>query len=241
VPDFVDADLREASFCRVLLDRSQWRGVVLQDVKMSDMWVERVDLSGHIDELVVNGVDVTGLVNDELDRRHPERRLLTATDADGQRRAWTMIQEQADATVERARTLPAAALDESVDGEFSFLQTLRHLVYAVDRWITGPVLADPEPFHPLGQPHDYPGEAERLGLQVDARPSLDEVLEVRRERMAQITNLLRDASDDDLARVVDSPNGGTTDVMSCIRVVLEEEWAHNEYAVRDLDILARNL
>jgi hypothetical protein len=206
---------------------------------MVDMWVERVDLSGHIGELVINGVDVTAFVSDELDRRHPERRLLAARDADGQRRAWAMIQEQAGATVDRARTLPAAALDESVDGEFSFLQTLRHLVYATDRWITGPVLADPHPFHPLGQPHDYPGEAERLGLQVDSRPSLDEVLDVRRDRMGRITDLLRDASDDDLARTVDSPNGGTTNIMTCVRVVLNEEWAHNQYAVRDLDILAR--
>ena len=31
-------------------------------------------------------------------------------------------------------------LDASVDGEYSYLQTLRHLVFAIDRWITGPVL-----------------------------------------------------------------------------------------------------
>ena len=48
---------------------------------------------------------------------------------------------RAAATVERARALPAPALDESVEGEFSFLQTLRHLVFVADRCIHGPVFA----------------------------------------------------------------------------------------------------
>ena len=54
------------------------------------------------------------------------------------------------------RPRPRAAseqLDESVDGEWSFLETLRHLVFATDRWITGPVLDDADPFHRLGLPN----------------------------------------------------------------------------------------
>jgi hypothetical protein len=163
--------------------------------------------------------------------------MLSATDADGLRAAWAMIQERAAATVDRARALPETELDASVDGEFSFLQTLRHLVFATDRWITGPVFADPEPFHPLGYPHDDPEPWRALGLAIDARPSLDEVLDVRRQRMESVTDLLREASDDDLKRMVASPDGGTTSVMSCVHVVLGEEWEHNRYANRDLDVL----
>jgi len=75
-------------------------------------------------------------------------------------------------------------------------------------------------------------------LDVDARPSLDEMLDVRRDRMELVAQLLRAASDDDVMRTVASPNGGTTTVGRCIQVVLSEEWAHNQYANRDLDVLA---
>ena len=44
-------------------------------------------------------------------------------------------------------------LDESVDEQWSYLETLRHLVFATDRWVTGPVLRDANPFHPLGMPN----------------------------------------------------------------------------------------
>jgi len=236
--EYQDDDLQGSSFLRVNLSGSRWQGVVLADVRITDAWIDDLDISGRVGTLVVNGVDVTAYVESELDRRFPERLMLTAADVEGLREAWTMIGERAAATVERARALPAPALDESVDGEFSFLQTLRHLVFATDRWISGPVFDDPDHFHRLGYPHDDPQERKRLALDLEARPSLDEVLELRRERMDRIAELLRSATDDDLARVVDSPNGGTTTVRSCIHVVLFEECAHVRYANRDLDLLS---
>jgi hypothetical protein len=54
-----------------------------------------------------------------------------------------------------------------------------------------------------------------------------------------VDTLVRDATDESLARVVDSPNGGTTTVGDCIRVVIFEEWWHHRYADRDLAVLAR--
>jgi hypothetical protein len=238
VVEFSDEDLKGSQFRRVNLSESRWHSVELQNVKITDAWLDNVEISAYIGSITVNGVEVSGFVNDELDRRHPERPMLRATDADGVRAAWAMIEEQAQATVGRARALPAAALDESVDGEWSFIQTLRHLVFATDRWITGPVFGDQERFHPLGYPHDGASEDETSALDVNARPSFDEILDVRRDRMGRVAELLRGASDDDLQRTVDSPNGGTTSVGGCVRVVLSEEWAHNQYANRDLDVLA---
>jgi hypothetical protein len=236
--EFTDDDLQGSRFRRVDLSGSRWHGVVFQNVKITDTWINNVDISGHIGTLTVNGVDVSTFVRTELEKRHPELRMFRATDVEGLRAAWTTIAEQAQATVKRARGLPEAALDESVDGEFSFLQTLRHLVFATDRWITGPVFADPDHFHPLGYPHDGAAEGEVACLDVDARPSFDEVLDLRRERMDRIAGLLSTSTHDDLRRTVASPNGGTTSVMSCIHVVLGEEWAHNQYANRDLDAIA---
>jgi hypothetical protein len=238
VAEFTDADLRGSRFWRVDLSGARMHGVILQHVKITDAWVQDVDISGLVGRLVVNEVDVTAFVAQELDRRHPERRLLVASDRDGLRAAWAMIEERVDATLARARALPAAALDESVDGEYSYLQTLRHLVFATDRWITGPVLGDPHPFHPLGFPPDDPEGGRALGLDVDATPTLDEVLAVRHERMDSVAGLVQDDAATDLSRLVASPNGGMTSVLSCIQVVLREEWAHDRYANRDLGQLA---
>jgi hypothetical protein len=55
--------------------------------------------------------------------------------------------------------------------------------------------------------------------------------------MASVRALLDSVDDPGLRRTVASPNGGTTSVMGCIHVVLGEEWAHNRYANRDLDVL----
>lgn len=233
-----DADLTGSRFRDVNLSGARFRSVFLRDVVFADSWVQDVRIEGHVVSLRVNGVDVTAYVEAELDRRNPERRGLRAEDPDGLRRAWSEAIERADATVERARRLPAELLDERVDDEFSFIQTLRHLVFAADRWLTGPVFGDPEPyFHPLGQTHEGAEEGPEQGLDPDAQPSFDEVLGVRRDRQRRLSALLRDITDAELQRTVASPNGGDTIVMRCIHVVLKEEWWHHQYATRDLAVL----
>ncbi|WP_372430404.1 hypothetical protein [Janibacter melonis] len=49
--------------------------------------------------------------------------------------------------------MPAGTVDASVDDEWSFAQTLRHLVMATDTWLGRAVLGLDQPYHPLGQPH----------------------------------------------------------------------------------------
>jgi hypothetical protein len=237
VVEYNDENLRDSRFVRVDLSGSRLHGVMLQEVKITDAWVNNVEISCLLGSLIVNEVDVSGYVRAELDRRHPELRMLRATDADGLRDAWRLIEDRANATLTRARALPEAKLHESVDGEWSYVQTLRHLVYATDRWITGPVLNDPEPFHRWGVPNDNPEPWRGTAIDIDADPSVDEALEVRHQRMASVDALLADYSDADLARTVASPNSGTTTVGDCIRIVLGEEWAHDRYANRDLDAL----
>lgn len=233
-----DADLTGSRFGNVDLSGTRIHSAFLHEVVITDAWVENVRIDGEIVSLTVNGIDVAAYVEAELDRRHPERTGLRAEDADGLRRAWSDAIARADTTVARARQLPPPQLDERVDGEFSFIQTLRHLVFASDRWLTGPVFGDPPPyFHRFGQPHDGAEEGPEHGLDPDAHPSLDDVLAARRARLERVDTFLSGATDDDLARAVDSPNGGTTTVVDCIHVVLQEEWWHDRYATRDLAIL----
>jgi hypothetical protein len=232
-----DGDVSGMRFEGVNLSGTRVHGAFLIDTKVTDAWVDSLDLSGNIRSLVVNGVEVAGYVRAELERRHPELAYLDSKDVPGMQRAWARVQQIAAATLDTARRLPPLMLDESVDGEYSYLQTLRHLVFAADRWITGPVLGEADQFHPLGYPYDGAPPAERASLDLDATPSLDDVLEVRAERTSIVETLVRDATDQSLARVVESPNGGTTTVGDCIRVVILEEWWHHRYADRDLAVL----
>ncbi|WP_204306594.1 DinB family protein, partial [Klebsiella pneumoniae] len=46
-----------------------------------------------------------------------------------------MVERRWAETVERARRLDPGLLHESVDGEWSFIHTLRHLAFATDTWV----------------------------------------------------------------------------------------------------------
>jgi hypothetical protein len=226
---FVEADFSGAWF----------HGVNFSNVKISNAWLFNVEISGLVGNLSVNGIDVGAYVEAQLNERHPERLLLAPFDPDGMRTAWKTLEDLSAATLDRARALPADKLDESVNEEWSFLETLRHLVFATDRWITGPVLDDANPFHRLGMPNPPHDELTMRMFEVEAKPTLDEVLAVRRERMSRVAELIDGIDADELNREVASPNGGTTTVMSCLHVVFRDAWWHDQYANRDLAILER--
>lgn len=57
-------------------------------------------------------------------------------------------------TVERARRLDPDLLHESVDEEWSFIETLRHLVFATGSWVRRAILGDPSPWDALDLPWD---------------------------------------------------------------------------------------
>ena len=102
--------------------------------------------------------------------------------------------------MDRARALPEEVLHERVDGEWSFVETLRHLLFVTDAWLKRAVLADPAPYHPLDLPHtDMPASAEGVPNDPDARPPLDEVLSLRAERQALVRDFFATLSDERLA------------------------------------------
>lgn len=225
---FRGADFRGVDFCR-----TRMRGVMLGDV----------DISGEIENLRINGVDVAPLVEAELDRRDPERVKMRPTDPDGFRAAWDIVERRWADTVDRARGFPPDRLHESVDGEWSFIQTLRHLVYATDTWILRVLLGDPRPWHPLSLPFDEADPHPQVPWDRDARPSLDEVLELRAERMATVRRVLDGLTGERLdARTepVDGPGWPPADaypVREALLTVLNEEWYHRQFAERDLAVI----
>jgi uncharacterized damage-inducible protein DinB len=242
--NFEFQDLRGSTFREVDLRDSRFREVWFGNVVMRGVAMVDVDIDGEIENVRINGVDVGPLVEAELDRLMPERVKMRPTDADGLREAWDVVEQLWAGTVDRARTFTAAQLNESVDGEWSFIQTLRHLVYATDCWVNRVLLGDPLPFHPLDQPFDGAEPHPDVPLDLDARPSLAEVLELRADRMATVRRVLDDLTDDRLAEHTQPvagpswPPGDSYPVKRALLTVLNEEWQHRLYAERDLDVMA---
>ena len=217
----------------------------LTGAKIIDGTVVDVDISGWIDRLVVNGVDVTAYVDAELDRRHPERvQLRTMGSADDFRAMWTTLQRLWGELTARAQALPDPY--ERVDGEWSFVETLRHLVFITDSWAARTVLDEPMPYHRLGLPQTAypPADAHALGIDPAATPRWDEVLDARAGRQAVVTGILDGLADGDLGRPCARPPApgypdGPRAVAECLAVVLEEEVEHYRFALRDIESIER--
>lgn len=217
----------------------------LSGVRVRDGWLVDVSISGYVENLTVNGVDVTGFVNAELDRRHPERvQFREGQSADDVRAIWDTIERLWAQAVERAGRLPAASLREQVDEEWSFEQTLRHLVFITDAWASRTVLDEERPYHPIGLPQSwYPAaDASALGIDLSAQPSYDEILAARADRMAVMRRIVDGLTDDELGRPCRrSPAPGYPDeeraVIECVGVVMDEEIEHYRFATRDLAVL----
>jgi len=240
---FEDVYLTGARFHDVDLTGARFDLVDLTGVTIRGSALVNVDISGEIENLRVNGVDVVPLVEAELNRRYPDRVKMRPADADGFREAWGILERLWPQTVERARRLAPDLLHEQVDGEWSFIETLRHLVFATDAWVRRAVLGEPSPWDPLDLPHDEMPDEPSVPRDRGARPSLDQVLALRADRMATVRQVLASLTDEQLADRTEPvlepgyPEPESFPVRRCLQAILSEEWQHRLYAERDLAAL----
>jgi uncharacterized protein YjbI with pentapeptide repeats len=253
VTDFINADLRGSRFERVDLSGAELRdvdlsgarfaGIDLSGAVMRGVELANVSINGELLNVTVNGVDIAPLVDAELNRRYPDRAKMRPADPAGFREAWDLLERLWGQTVERARRLPAELLHESVDGEWSFIETLRHLAFATDAWIRRVILGDPSPWDPLDLPWDEMPDTPGVPRDRDVRPSLDAVLELRRDRMSTVRRVIEDLTDASLNAHTEPveapgwPRPRSYPVRECLLVILNEEWEHRLYAERDLAAL----
>ena len=243
MPDFLGDDLSGSRFERVDLTGARFRAVDWRDVVMTGIEMVDVRIDGDLQNVVINGVDVAPIVEAELDRRDPERAKMRPTDPAGFREAWDIVERLWDGTVERARGLDPELLHTSVDGEWSFIETLRHLVFATDAWVRRAILGDPSPWDPLDLPWDEMRDTPGIPRDRAVRPSLDEVLVLRRDRMATVRTVVDGLTEESLAAHTEPVEGPgwpppeSIPVRQCLLIVLNEEWHHRKFAERDLDAL----
>jgi uncharacterized protein YjbI with pentapeptide repeats len=232
--EFAGTSLRGARFVGADLSGVVMRGVQVEGLEIDAPWLFEGDGGLH-----VNGVDVRPFVEAELNRRFPGRSEQRAKDPEGLRAAWEVLQNTWAATIERVAGMPEGTVDVQVAGEWSFAETLRHLVLATDAWLGRSVLELEQPFHPLGLGS---GDEDDLDPSIftTTKPSYAEVLEARASRVALVRDFLATVTAEELAEPRKNPWAPQypESTLQCIHVILEEEWEHHRYAVRDLDALA---
>jgi uncharacterized damage-inducible protein DinB len=232
---FADEDFTGAEFRECDLSSSRLIGVVM----------DGAEIDGLVSNLIVNGVEVMSYVEAELDRRHPVRVLLRSDDVSDLREAWRQLRNGWARTIERVRTMPEGSEHRSVDGEWSMVETLRHLVFVHDSWFRRCVLGLTDRFTPLGIGPASVSEGE--GLDPHSQPTLDDVLGVRRRHETDVEEWFRDVTREALALDAPVPDDGRwpsyargRSVRRCVGIVLNEELAHHGFVVRDLDKLAES-
>ncbi len=243
-PEFVGADLTGARFRKTHLNDARIRmsdlsGLILRDSSLSGAAIDGCEMDG----LLINGVEVGPLIEAELCRREPARALRRAPDPTGLRAAAAALERSWAATYDRAAAMPAGTVEISVAEEWSFAETVRHMVFVTDAWL-GAILGDDQPFHPWGMPFsDLPEFVDRpadLGIDADAAPSYAEILDLRADRVARLREFLDAVTPEQLAQEVEGPiwaGGERLSVIRCLWVILNEECEHLRFAQRDLDLI----
>jgi len=159
------------------------------------------------------------------------------------REAWADLERRWAETTAKALTLGEDRLHESVDGEWSFVQTLRHLAYATDLWVFAAVQGVRDPYDPLDLPFDgYERFPNPIAYERDARPPLADVLALRADRVARVRDFLDQLTQEQIESTVEFRSDGWPfdadfPVGPCLATVVNEEWHHRRYAERDLDAL----
>ncbi|HEY1917830.1 MAG TPA: DinB family protein [Streptosporangiaceae bacterium] len=231
---FEDQDLTDAEFRECDLTRARLIGVVMQDAV----------IDGLVSNLVVNGVEVMSYVAAELDRRHPVRLLIRSAEPAELREAVRQLRAVWAATLGRLGGLPKGSEHQRVNGEWSAVETLRHLVFVHDSWFRRCCLGSAGPFTAIGLAGDLVPDQQEQGLDRAAAPSLAEVLAVRAEQGAELESWLSAVTPGELSAPAPVPAGPGwppyargKSVLECLHVVLNEEWEHHGFCVRDLELL----
>jgi uncharacterized damage-inducible protein DinB len=222
------------------VEHTDLRAISFHHVRFIGLELVDVEITGEIEDVTINGVDIGPLVEAELNRRMPDRAKMRPTTVKEFQEAWAVLERLWAGTEERARTLPPELLHERVREEWSFIETLRHLNFASAAWVGRMVLGDPVPWHPLDLPWDEAPGWEGIPWDREARPSLDEVLDVRRKRQAMVRDVIGALTHDRLEEKVTRMEPGWPrleefPLTQCLFIVVNEEWHHRLYPERDLN------
>ena len=234
-------DHKNARFFEADFGGARFHGVNFSNVKISDAWLFNVDVSGLVGNLTVNGVDVSAYVGVELNRLHPERLLLVPTDPDGVRAAWedgrSVQRRNPRAGPHRSRRT------SSTNRSTTNGRTSRRSAISCSPLTAGsPVRcsARRSRFIRWACPTRRHSTRFLAGMfDLDASPTLDEVLgrAPRPDAIGSPSSCSRSTRTSSTVRW-HRPTAGRPPCSTACASSFREEWWHDQYARRDLAILA---
>jgi hypothetical protein len=161
--------------------------------------------------------------------------VVPVASAEAARASAAEATEGLEATMRRAASFSDEELHRGVNGEWSTVESLRHVVLIVDLWLSKVVLGEDDPFHPMALPPTFmPPKLPGTSIDPDPRPTLDEACAVVRARLAAVGAYVDELTPEDLDRPV--ANHAKT-VGGALGVLLGELKAHTRFINRDLDIV----
>jgi hypothetical protein len=147
------------------------------------------------------------------------------------------------AALRRTSTLPEEAVCQSVNGEWSLAQPLRHTIFVVDAWYGHAAALRLDPFHPIGVPASLTAGGAAFGIDESAAPAPGEILAVRAGRIADLHATWRRSRRRNLDRVrgPDTAIGclpaAERTAVQCMRVISGGQREHVQFASRNLAVL----
>lgn len=234
--EFEDRDLSDAVFWGVNLSRALFRDIDLTDARFFHGRFAHMSIDGIVDELVINGVDVTEYVNAH-DRWFPLRTQLEPASPDELSVAWSTLVRLWEDLLGRVSEIGTGIASRSVNGEWNLHDTLRHLVFVHDKWFRWPLLEERE-FAAIGLPNTGSQGGEWPGLDLTRTVSYADLVEMRRRYQERFSVFVESTAWNDIPVEVDVLENGRVPGAMCLHAVLEEEFEHLRYMIRDLEVIA---
>jgi uncharacterized protein YjbI with pentapeptide repeats len=242
---FENEDLSGATFDFVNLAGVRMRDVNLAGAKLHASWHNVTITGGPIDGMTVNGIEIAPLIAAEVDRRYPERAKMSPADPAGFAEALAIVESQWQETLARGRKLGDDAAQERVDDEWSFVETVRHMLFVIDTWVSRVVLGADD-YHRLALPPTFiRGDLSPLGIEAGATPTLEEVMAAFEARLDTLRGVVERLTPEELTRDCSPkgpgfpPEGMPATVIGALHTVFNEAWWHNRFANRDFDTIEK--
>lgn len=158
-------------------------------------------------------------------------------DVDVARESAASATERLEKTILRASSFAENERHRRVDDEWSTVESLRHLVFVVDVWLSKTIRGEQDPFHPIGlPPHFVPPKLPGSSIDPEAQPTFEEACEVLRARLAALRGYIDKLTPEELARPIE---GHARTVAGGLGVIFNELNAHDRFINRDLDHIER--
>ena len=137
--------------------------------------------------------------------------------------------------MQRASSFSEEQLQQGVNGEWSTVESLRHLVLVVDVWLSKTILGEADPFHAMALPPSFmPPKLPGTSIDPEARPTFAEASDAVRGRLKSVQAYLDSLNDEQLDRPVEAH---AKTVGGALNVLFTELKAHNYFINRDLDLI----